>query len=153
MSNKGRNPFDRTTNLPKENYKPSQKGKQVVEWERIRAAQKVAGEQRARTEQALARPVVVPPKVVPRAPKPKVVSSPEVPTFDLDIKWNGMNIWRAICLGVWVVLSLAAFSGNFFGGLIISMGLFFVMVFISGMPIFLKGVAMNGGRNNNGKAV
>lgn len=152
MESKGRNPFDRTTNLPKD-QKPSKAGRQVLEWERIRAAQNVAGKQRARTEAALAAPVVVPPKIVPRPAKPAVVPPPEVPTFDLDIEWNGMNIWRAFCLGVWVVLSLAAFSGNFFGGLIISMGLFFVMVFISGMPIFLKGVAMNGGRNNNGKAV
>lgn len=152
MESKGRNPFDRAASLP-EGSKPSKKGRQVLEWERIRAAQKVAAEQRARTEQALARPVVVPPKVVPRPPKPIVAPTPEVPTFDLDIKWNGMNIWRAVCMTMWVILSLAGFSGNFFGGLILSIGLFFVMVFISGMPIFLKGVAMNGGRNNNGKAV
>lgn len=151
MESKGRNPFDRTTNLPKD-QKPSKAGRQVLEWERIRAAQNVAGKQRERTKAALAAPCVVPPKIVPRPPKPVVVPIMEVPS-KLDIKWTGMNIWRAICMTVWVVLSLAAFSGNFFGGLIISIGLFFVMVFVSGMPFFLKGVAMNGGRNNNGKAV
>ena len=152
MSNKGRNPFDRTTNLPKDS-KPSKVGHQVVEWERIRAAQNVAGKQKARTEAALAAPVVVPPKVVPRSPKPAVVPPPEMPSFDLDIKWTGMNICRAICMAMWLILSLAGFYGNFLGGLIVSIGLFFVMVFISGVPFFLKGATMNGGRNNNGKAV
>ena len=151
MSSKGRNPFDRTTNLPKDT-KPSRSGRQVVEWERIRAAQNVAGKQRARTEAALAAPVVVPPRVVPRPVRPVVVPPVDAPA-KLDIKWNGMNIWRAFCLTMWVILSLAGFSGNFFGGLIISILLFFVMVFISGMPFFLKGVGMDGGRNNNGKAV
>lgn len=152
MENKGRNPFDRATSLP-EGIKPPKVGHQILEWERIRAAQNVAGKQKKRTEAALAGPVVILPKVVPRSPKPVVVPPPEVPTFDLDIKWNGMNIWRAVCMSMWVVLSLAAFAGNFFGGLILSLGLFFVMVFISGIPSFLGGMSLDGGRNKNGKAV
>jgi hypothetical protein len=151
MSNKGRNPFDRTTNLPKDAKPSSVRQPQVLEWGRIRAAQNVAGTQKARTEAALAIPIVIPPKIVFRPVKAAVVPF-EVPTKSQS-KWTGANIWRGFCFTLWVTLSLAGFAGNFFGGLIISIGLFFVMVFISGMPFFLKGVTMYGGRNNNGKAV
>lgn len=146
MSNKGRNPFDRTTNLPKENYKPSQKGKQVVEWERIRAAQNVAGKQKERTVAALAATVVV-----PRPVKPVVI--PPTAETSTNIQWNGMNIWRAVCLTLWVVLSLAGFTGNFFGGLIISIILFFVINLAAQAPSWISSVSLEGGRNNNGKAV
>jgi hypothetical protein len=152
MSNKGRNPFDRTTSLPKDT-KPSKSVQQVVEWERIRAAQNVAGQQKARTRAALSTVPVAPPQEVPHLANPVVVP-PAVPaTSKPSIQWNGMNIWRAVCLILWVVLSLAAFAGNFFGGLIISIVLFFVINLLAQAPSWVSSVSLEGGRDKKGKAV
>lgn len=151
MERKGQNPFDRT-NLPK-GQQPLRTEKDAILWERIRAAQNVASKQKERTELALAAPVV-PPKVVPRPQKPAVASPSaiEVPSLS-EIRWTGSNVWRVLCFAVWIFLSLCAFAGSFAGGVIISMGLFFVTVFVSNLPFYLGGAFMDGGRNNNGKAV
>lgn len=157
MSSKGRNPFDRTTNLPKD-APPSKaggkalKGKpsNAVEWERIRAAGNVAGQQKARTEKALAAPIVVPPKVVARPVKPVIVPVCSPPA---TVNWTAGNIWTVCCYLLWVVLTLAAMSGSFLGGLILSIPLFFLANLLAQSPGWVGSASLDGGRNKQGKAV
>ena len=64
------------------------------------------------------------------------------------------QVWVSMWALVWFVLSITMMSGNVVGGLLVSIPLFFVCLFLANAPRLYAGTFADGkGRNSNGTAV
>jgi len=67
---------------------------------------------------------------------------------------SGHQAWIGMWMCIWFLLTLVMTMGNFLGGLLLSIPLFFICTFIGSAPRLLASAFSDGqGRNNNGAAV